>query len=227
MMPSFTGPTALPVELTCSRCGAPLPLPAAAAAFVCCAYCGTSLSLMGVSDGGGEQGGVPTGAPGGAHDSAGRDGTASVMAEEELSARRLRMIEGYRSARACGRAPYEALCQTARIELGDLGQTDALARVVVALVRDFEAESGLELFDDTVVVSRFVDAYLQTLSVLRRADSHVVELLYLTATAHGPVHYRRELSAAVIRDLAQRDPCVSAGRGSGAPRRRRWYWPFG
>lgn len=177
--------------LTCSLCGAPLPPPTDANRTVGCAYCGAT---SGVPD-------APR--PGGTFD----------------AGRWQRAIEAFQALGAAGASPYQALVAAAREQLGPLGQTDVLARVVLALARDFDAEHGTSVARDATAMSRLIEGYAHAIEGMRAQGSHVIELQFFAATSAGPVHFRRKLSASDVSALAARDP-------NAAPPKKKW-WPFG
>lgn len=178
--------------LTCSLCGAPLPPPTDASRTLGCAYCGATS-------------GVPGAPPlGGALD----------------SERWQRAIQTFQALSAAGASPHEALVAAAREQLGPLGQTEALARVVLALARDFDAAHGTEVTRDATAMSRLIEGYAHAIEGIRARGNHVLELRFLAATSDGPVDFRRTLSASEVSALAARSPSAEA------PKKRKW-WPFG
>jgi len=191
--------------LTCPWCGAPLPAIVAGQPFVTCAYCGATSSL------GGERA-TKAQAP--------TNAAAAVRAID--STLQQRVIDSFKAARARGASPYDALVAAARESLGPLGQTDAFARVCLALGRDFDAEHGTSVVEDPIVMSRLMVEYLKAIEGVRTEGWYEVNLPFFAETRDGPKHYERTITAELIAELAARDPTFSP-----PPKKKRRFWPFG
>lgn len=187
------------VPLICPRCGAPLPL--ASGALVTCGFCDATIRLDGH------------------HVKATETKPASVA--DSWPERRVRFIEALKAALATGQPPYGALCVAARYELGPLGETDGLARITLALAADFDQEHGTTTRQDPLALSRIAEAYHLACGQLATAPRAELNLQFLQATRAGPVHLRREVTAASLAELAARAPGTAQ-----APKKRGW-WPFG
>ncbi len=135
-----------------------------------------------------------------------------------------------------GRAPFDALRAASAAHLGIAGRADTVARIALALARDFERESGASVVRDPVVFSRIAQAYLLALDELRTSETYDLNLPFLTATERGPAHLQRTLTAKLLAELAARDPNVTAPN-VGAPSapatstvepvpKKRGWWPF-
>lgn len=192
--------------LTCPWCGAPLPAVVPGQPFATCAYCGATSNLGGDRP---TKGQAPTGAA-----------PAVAASSAELQQR---VIDAFKAARERGASPYDALVAAARERLGPLGQTDALARVCLALGRDFVAEHGTSVVEDPIAMSRLVEAYLKAIEVVRTEGRYDANLPFLVATSKGPKHYQRTLTADLIAELAARDPAPPPP----PPKKKRGFWPFG
>ncbi len=166
-----------------------------------CAYCGSTAIL------GGEraQKAQPNPHP---------RGPGVPAADANLHAR---VIEAFKAARQRGASSFDALVAAARERLGPLGQTDAFARVCLALASDFDAENATKTVDDPMCMGRMIEVYLGAIEAVRTHGSYTVDLPFFTATPNGPCHFRRTLSADVIAELAGRDPKP----------KKKGFWPFG
>lgn len=191
------------IALTCPWCGAPLPAVAAGQPFATCAYCGATSSLSGVRA---TKAQAPTNA------------APAVPAGD--STLQQRVIDTFKAARERGASPYDALVAASRERLGPLGQTDAFARVCLALGRDFDAENGTSVVDDPICMSRLVEVYLKAIEVVRAQGQFDVNLPFFTATREGPKHFTRTITADLVAELAARDPAPP-------PKKKRGFWPFG
>lgn len=177
--------------LICSLCAAPLPPPNDANRTVGCAYCGATNGVPGAA------------AQGSAFD----------------SARWLRAIEAFKAATSKGGTPYQALVVTAREQLGAMGETDTLARVVLAMANDFDAANGTSVAKDPMAMSRLIEGYARAIEGIRAAQKHTIELSFFASNKNGPLNFSRALTAADVEALAARDP-------NAAPAKKKW-WPFG
>ena len=200
-----------PVALICPRCGAPLP-EAVRRGAGSCAYCGAEVMLRGASL---------------------ALGSRTVACDVEEAERRRRAFHAaVKSASLSGTDPYRVLCEAARAHLGLVGESDTLARVVLALAEDFEAETGASVRSDPQVLSRLADAYLRASGELAHHPRTTLNLPFLAATASGPVHLLREIGVAELVALASREPgaVVAAPKAAPAPPpeppKKRGWWPF-
>lgn len=119
-----------------------------------------------------------------------------------------------------GRTPYEALVVMAREQLGPLGESDALARVVLAMARDFDAEHGTTVSSDPSALLRLIEGFAKAIEGIRAHRSHAIELPFFAATGEGPLHFQRTLTAADVATLVARDP-------NAPPPKKQGWWPFG
>ena len=103
-------------------------------------------------------------------------------------------------------------------------RTAALARVTLAIARDFEATSGASIVRDGTAMSRIASAYLLAIQDIHEKGAYELNLPFIAATSEGPKHLARKLDAASIAALAARDP--SEPSGPGEPKMKR-FWPFG
>jgi hypothetical protein len=143
-------------------------------------------------------------------------GDAPAISPAQLAERSLRTIEAFKGTIANGADPALAISVAAREHLGPLGETDALARVVMAIVRDFERETGAKITSEPMAMSRVLDGYLKAVDAMR-ADGHAeLDLPFLTATAQGPHHLRRRLDPGTVRALLE-------GGAQEPARPRRWW----
>jgi hypothetical protein len=195
------------VPLICPRCGAPLPVAAADSTFVTCGFCEATLRV-GAAD-------VEPAAP------------RTAPLTDVWGERRARFLDVLKVSLA-SQPPYDALCAAARAELGPLGQTDGLARITLALAADFDGENGTSTRTDPMALSRIAEAYHLACGRLAEAHETTLNLPFLTATAAGPVHLQRTVTAATLAQLAARPPAGPGGRPPAAstPKKRGW-WPFG
>ncbi len=198
-----------PVALICPRCGAPLP-EAVRRGAGSCAYCGAEVMLRGA--------GLVL-------------GTRSIARDlEEAERRRQAFYAAVKSASLAGTDPYRLLCDTAREHLDLVGESDTLARVVLALAEDFEAETGASVQRDPQALSRLADAYLKASAALARSPRTEMNLPFLAATERGPVHLLREIGVADLVALASREaPVVEVPAPppvAAPPAKKRGWWPF-
>lgn len=153
------------------------PLPLPQGPYVSCAYCGASSNV---------------GSP------------ASVTPPDP--AREVAAIEAFKVTLAKTGSAYDALAGAARLHLGPFGETDALARVVLALARDFDAAHKTAVARDPMAMARLIKGYLAAIEGIRATGAHRVHLSFFTATGKGPVDYDRTLTAADVAALCARDP---------------------
>lgn len=194
--------------VVCCRCGGPLSDPGALPSLVECLYCGTVNSVSDTSS----------------------KPTAVDAAIEQRKLAIHRFTEALVGALNAGREPFEALRAASAAHLGVAGQADTVARIALAIARDFEQETSASVLRDAMVFSRIAQAYLLALDELRTSESYEMNLPFLTATAKGPVHLRRTLTAKALVELAARDPhakkppAPSAVEGPTA--KKKGWWPF-
>ncbi len=186
------------VALICARCGAPLPIDATGGHFATCAYCEATLAIAGT------QVSVKGNAP----------STPRADAPTVSQAFTREIAEGVTS----GLDPYEVIRNAAARHLGVAGQSDAVARITLAIARDFGAANKLSIERDGMALTRIAEGYLKAVAELRNAATTELNLPYLTADASGPKHLRRALDPAIIARLAG----VAA---SETPKKKGW-WPF-
>lgn len=192
----------------CCRCGAPLSDPGALPALVDCLYCGTLNSIT----------------------SAASRPTPIEEAIERRKASVSRFTEALVATLNAGQQPFEALRAASAAHLGIAGRPDTVARIALAIARDFERETGASVVRDALVFSRIAQAYLLALDELRTSESYDMNLPFLTATANGPVHLRRTLTARTLVELAARDPHAKAQppapSPAAPPAKKKGWWPF-
>lgn len=199
------------VALICPQCGAPLP-EAARHGSAGCEYCGAAVVLRGT--------GIAISVRGeAAHD------------PEAAARRRQEFYAAVKAASIAGTDPYHLLCDAARKHLGVVGESDTLARVVIALASDFERETGAAVTRDPMVLSRLSEAYLKASTELRSLERTTMNLPFLAATPQGPVHLMREVSVVDLVALASREPTVAPAPAAAAaaapePPKKKGWWPF-
>jgi len=132
----------------------------------------------------------------------------------------VRVIEAFKVSMSVSASPFEALVAASRQRLGPFGETDAFARVVFALARDFDAQHGTTIVRDPVPLARVIEGYVGAIEGIRHSGSWTMNLPYLSATGNGPVHFQRTLTARDVADLVAKDPAAPQ------PRKKGW-WPFG
>lgn len=194
--------------LSCCRCGGPLANLDSLPALVDCLYCGTVNSVT-------------------------REATREVSEGVPPEVRQnaiAKFTEALVAALSAGSTPFDALRQCSAAHLGIAGRGDTVARIAIALAHDFEQESGASVMRDALVFSRIAQSYLLALDELRTHDHYDLNLPFLTATSAGPVHLHRKLTAALLAELAARDPqqCPTdkASPKSTIPAKKKGWWPF-
>jgi len=209
--------------LLCARCGGELARPEVLPALITCAFCGTVTSV-----------------------SRQRVETRPATPAEQRRLEAKAFGEAVAQAIAAGASAYPALRDAAAAHLGPTVQADVLARIVVALARDFERESGASVLADGLPMERLAEAYLLATDALQETDRTEISLPFLTATSSGPKHLERTVTAQTFAELARRDPdpppaptpaaappdpavpVATTGATDAAPpgkKKRRW-WPF-
>lgn len=199
------------VALICPQCGAPLP-EAARSGSAGCEYCGATVMLRGAAIELSVRGAA-------AHD------------PEAAARRRQDFYAAVKGASVAGSDPYQLLCDAARNHLGVVGETDTLARVVLALAQDFERETGASVMRDPMVLSRLSEAYLKASTELRSLEHTTMNLPFLAVTPQGPVHLMREVRVVDLIALASRDPRaastpVAPAASAPEPPKKKGWWPF-
>ncbi len=187
--------------LVCCRCGGPLANPEALPALIDCVYCGTVNSRAAA--------GVTTISP--------------DQAWEVRKAAIAKFTEALVAGLEAKQEPFAVLRAASAAHLGVAGKPDTVARIGLALARDFEREASVSVVRDPVVLSRIAQSYLLALDELRTSDAYDLNLPFLTATPNGPVHLRRKLTAKLLVELAARDPGNAA---AAEPEKRKGWWPF-
>jgi hypothetical protein len=193
------------LALVCPKCGAPLPLDLGA--HPRCAFCGIGVVLR--------TGTVHT------------TGDASAAPHVPLDPESF--FEAIHAALKAGRSPFDAVREAAGEHLGALGESDAIARITLALAREVEGESGASVQNDGNVLARIAQAYVKALPELRDKGTSEVNLPFLAATEKGPIHLSRRLTPASISDLLSPKPkkCEPVKAPSEPREKKRGWWPFG
>lgn len=199
--------------LVCCRCGGPLTNPEVLPALIDCLYCGTVNSVT----------------PEATHAS------DVEMAWESRKDALAKFTAALVAGLGGGDSPVDALRSASAAHLGVAGRPDTVARITLALARDFEREAEISVVHDATALSRIAQAYLLALDELRTDEDYDLNLPFLAVTPNGPAHLRRTLTAKLLVELAARDPQVAAvppeagAHGESAPaspeKKRRW-WPF-
>jgi len=202
------------IALICARCGAPLPLEAAHTPFATCAYCEATLAIHGssVTVTATAAGPVRTNAP-----------TASQDFAKDVA-----------EAMAAGVESFQAIRAASARHLGVAGQSEAVARLTMAIARDFERESGVSISRDALALTRITQAYLKAIGELQNAGWTELNLPFLTATPDGPKHYQRRVDPTVIAQLAADQPEAEAKSATPKPlvepankkKEKKGWWPF-
>jgi hypothetical protein len=179
--------------LVCLQCGGPLGQVSQVPAVVECEFCGAVMAV--------------------GHDAPVL--TRAGAADEARAARRAAAAKAFFDALVAalqrGQRPEVALQDAARAHLGAAGQSETVARVTLALARDFERESGVRVDADPMVLARIAQGYLAFSERLRDASGAVeLNLPFLAADHTGPKHLARQLTPALIAELAQRAPDAAA-----------------
>lgn len=193
--------------LVCVQCGGPLGQVTAIPAVVECEFCGAVMAV--------------------GHDVPVL--TRAGVPDEAREARRATAAKAFFDALVAalqgGQRPADALQHAARAHLGAAGQSETVARVTIALARDFERDSGVRVDADPMVLARIAQGYLAFSERLRGATGAVeLNLPFLASDATGPKHLTRQLTPALIAELAQRDPHAAAPPPP--PRRKKFLGLF-
>jgi hypothetical protein len=204
--------------VVCVRCGGPLARVERVPAVVECEYCGATISVSAGAA-------VVT-----------REGVPDQAREVAVRSAGARFYDALVAALEGGQSPYEALRDTAAAHLGNAGQAEAVARVSIALGREFERDTGAPVFEQRVAFARIAQAYLKAVEELRTEPATEINLPFLAVVGGGPVHMTRRVTAAVLAEMAQRDPdAAAAGPPPPAPapppspppaeppRKKRWW----
>lgn len=144
-------------------------------------------------------------------------GGTSTLSPAALAERRIRVLAAFQGSIRNGADPELAISIAAREHLGPMGETDALARIVTALARRFEQQSGASVVRDAMVMSRLLEGYLGAIEEMRQRGYSELKLPFLTATAAGPHHLEMRLDPGTVRALLQ--PARQEKPKSG-------WWPF-
>lgn len=198
--------------LVCCRCGGPLANPEALPALIDCLYCGTV-------------------------NAATRGATSNASEGIDWDVRRnaiARFTEALVAALKEGRPPLEAIRASSAAHLGVAGRADTVARIVLALARDFERDARISVVRDAMVLSRIANAYLLALEELRTSESYDLNLPFLTSSPSGPAHFQRTVTSRLLAELAARDPSLPAAPPTQAPpaeqpapvEKKKSWWPF-
>jgi hypothetical protein len=204
--------------LLCVRCGGPLTRPADLPALVDCVFCGTVMSV-----------------------SRDRAELSQQATPADLQRdRRQRFHDALVAALQSGASPQAAVRDAARTHLELGAQADPAARIAITLVREFERDSGLDCAKEPLVLARIVQAYLLALDDLRTAATAEINLPFLWASASGPRHLQRKVTAQLFAQMAAHDPDATPpppatppaapavdAPPTAPPAKKRWWWPFG
>jgi hypothetical protein len=198
--------------LLCCRCGGPLANPDVLPALIDCLYCGTVNSATRETT----------------HES--RDESAWQVRKNAI----VRFTDALVAGLNGGHSPFVALREASAAHLGIAGRPDTVARIALALARDFEQEAQVSVVRDATVLSRIAQAYLLALDELRTSEDYDLNLPFLTANQNGPVHLRRKLTSKLLVELAARDPQLAAvppptpqpPGGSAPGEKKKGWWPF-
>ena len=131
-----------------------------------------------------------------------------LRAQKRIAARP-KFVEELAKQIAAGRHPYEAMRDAWNMHLSFESTGEPVARLAVALARDFERENGVAVTDATAL-SRLAEAYFKAVHELRTAKSTELNLPYFIATETGPKHLQRTVTAQVFAELARRDPYAAS-----------------
>jgi hypothetical protein len=187
--------------LVCPRCGAALAAPVPPPPFLTCSYCATTVALASA---------VPTVGP------AWPDAAdAPRGAPEKTPAQRFSEAVG--AALRASMTPYDAVRTSAEQHLAP-GQGDALAKVTVALLGEFDAARRCAAGADAQCLARVALAYQNAVGALRDHGTATLSLPFLTATEQGPLDFERTLTPAEVTAICQRPVGDSKKKG---------WWPFG
>jgi hypothetical protein len=128
--------------------------------------------------------------------------TSNVASDLQPSRLQMIVIKGFKDARANGATYFESLVAGARKGLGAMGETDAFARVVMAIASDFDGEHGTKISTDALALSKIVEAYLAALPALRADGQSQLDLPELD----GKHDLKRWLTPEIVGQLADRAP---------------------
>ncbi|HEY1816431.1 MAG TPA: Hsp70 family protein [Kofleriaceae bacterium] len=178
--------------LVCAKCGAPLANVTALPAVVECEHCGAVLAISNEST------------------TITRQGTPAGDAErrkQQMAEAKDKLITAIRTGLAAGRAPYDVVRDAWRAAFDtSLGNPETTARVTLALAHDWERANACELTTDPIALARLAEAYHSATIDLAKADDTRIMLPYLAADLNGPKHYERTVDAALLAELARREP---------------------
>ena len=198
--------------LICCRCGGPLENPEVLPALIDCLYCGTvNAATHGATQ-------------------ASHDGMPWEVRKNAIA----KFTEALVAALNEGQRPFDALRTSSAAHLGVAGRAETVARISLALARDFEREAEVTVVRDALVLSRIAQAYLLALDELRTGEFYELNLPFLTANKNGPAHFHRRLTAKLLAELALRDPHrdgspppqPTGGLSPAPAAKKKGWWPF-
>ncbi len=196
--------------LVCVKCGGPLGGVTSVPTIVECEFCGATITV------------------GQATATLTREGSTDELRATKQRAAGKAFFDGLVALLQAGRSPYEALRAASAAHLGTAGQTEAVARVTLALATDFEREAEIPVLRDPLVLGRIALAYLQVIEKLGTSPEEEMSLPFIAASASGPKHFRRRVTAAQLAELALRDPHATAESSTtGAAAKKKKWWQFG
>ena len=174
--------------LVCVTCGGPLGAVKAVPAVIECEFCGAVIAVS--------------------NDAATvtKPGSPDELREAKHRAAAKAFFDALVALLEAGRSPYDALREASAAHLGTGGQTEAVARVTIALATDFERESGVAVLTQPNVLARIAQCYLGVFEKLGSAPEFELNLPFIAASASGPVHFLRRVTPAQLAELARRDP---------------------
>jgi hypothetical protein len=176
--------------LVCIACGGPLDAVTELPAVVDCGYCGAALAVANDTQ------------------TITRPATPSdrldALAHKRAAARPL-FVDELGRILAAGASPYIAVRDAWALHLSFEATAEPLARLTIALARDFEREAGVTVADANAL-ARIAEAYLKAVGELRTATETEVNLPFLVADATGPHHLMRRVTPRLLAELARRDP---------------------
>jgi hypothetical protein len=176
--------------LVCIACGGPLDAANELPAVVECGYCGAALTVARDTQ------------------TITRPATPSDRLDalaQKRAAARPQFVDELGRILAAGASPYLAVRNAWALHLSFEATAEPIARLTVALARDFERESGVKVVDANAL-ARIAEAYLKAIGELRAASETELNLPFLVADASGPHHLLRRVTPQLFAELARRDP---------------------
>jgi hypothetical protein len=177
--------------LVCARCGGPLALVTQLPAIVECQFCNAVMSVSHQTMTLTKEG---TGEP------------HAALARPSLQ----EFCDEVSKALEAKVDPYLALNEASAKYLGDPGRSDVVARVSLALARDFERETGATIVGEGPALARIASAYINSVIHLSDRTNHggtdEINLPFIAVKSGIPIHLRRTVTAASFAELARRDP---------------------